>query len=413
MSAAAVGLERRRNFIEGSTAVVGSGFSPSLTPARTRHGPRPSRAARPRAPVRLQRPEGGYGLRAMRGGGDIRDARCRRRRRRRRHPAELLLRLPTRVVARAARSAHAHAPTPATEHDARQARAFARGYSPRSRRRTGRRAAVGPRRRRVRGRRAGGVGGRGHGGGVAAPRRGARGLHRRVRVRRRRDPRRMRLPRRHAPLLQGYRARARRWPARRVQPAPPPPSTTKLSPQQRSEQPTVARTLLHRATSRQPRVQQPAGRRGRVVLGLDVGKGRRHGPDDGSPAPRGDGWGWARMGFLLLRCCPLDVNAAPRGATTSRARRRRPCEAPATHRRASRPRRTPRVTSDGVSPQPRGAARVDRGRRRRIFAAGGLAVPGVVWRDPPRSAPVVVVSGPSDRHVDVDVRAGARDRRPG
>ena len=303
MSAAAVGLERRRNFIEGSTAVVGSGFTPSLTPARTRHGPRPSRAARPRAPVRLQRPEGGYGLRAMRGGGDIRDARWRRRRRRRRHPAKLLLRLPTRVVARA-RSAHAHAPTPATEHDARQARAFARGYSPRSRRRTGRRAAVGPRRRRVRRRRAGGVGGRGRRGGVAAPRRGARGLHRRVRVRRRRDARRMRLPRRHAPLLQGYRAGARRRPARRVQPAPPPPSTTKLSPQQRSEQPTVAGTLLHRATSRQPRVQQPAGRRGRVVLGLDVGKGRRHGPDDGSPAPRGDGWGWARMGFLLLRSSP-------------------------------------------------------------------------------------------------------------
>jgi hypothetical protein len=145
-----------------------------------------------------------------------------------------------------------------------------------------------------------------------------------------------------------------------------------------------------------------------------VGKGRRHGPDNGSPAPRGDGWGWwARMGFLLLRCCPLDVNAAPRGATTSRARRRRPCEAPAAHRRASRPRRTPRVTSDGVSPQPRGTARVDRGRRRRIFAAGGLAVPGLVRRDTPRSATVVVVSGERDRHVDVDVRAGARDRRPG
>ena len=366
MSAAAVGLERRRNFIEGSTAVVGSGFTPSLTPALARHGPRPSRAARPRAPVRLQRPEGGYGLRAMRGGGDIRDARGRSRRRRRRHPAKLLLGLPTRVVARA-RSAHAHAPTPATEHDARQARAFARGYSPRSRRRTGRRAAVGPRRRRVRRRRAGGVGGRGHGGGVAAPRRGARGLHRRVRVRRRRDARRMRLPRRHAPLLQRYRAGARRRPARRVQPAPSPPSTTKHSPQQRSEQPAVARTLLQRATSRQPRVQQPAGRRGRVVLGLDVGNGRCHGPDDSSPAPRGDGWGWARMGVLLRRR-PADVDAAPRLATTPRARRRRPREAPAAHRRASLPRCTPRLTPDGVPAQPRGTARVDRGRRRRIFA---------------------------------------------
>jgi hypothetical protein len=137
-------------------------------------------------------------------------------------------------------------------------------------------------------------------------------------------------------------------------------------------------------------------------------------PTTAAPPPAatggGGGPGWDSSSFGARAA---DVDAAPRGATTPRARRRRPREAPAAHRRASRPRRTHGSLPTVFLPNPVEQRGWTGGGAVGFSQPAGLAVPGLVRQDTPRSAPVIVVSGPGDRHVDVDVRAGARDRRPG